>query len=107
MDSIDGFLQELRETPKGRQFLSVKRANLFKQLHEIVFYGKGGYDWETVYHLPLWLRRFVYSEINKAYKAEADAVEQAKSGKSQTISKAANKDGKVRVPDFVVGKPRK
>lgn len=107
MESIDRFLYELRETQEGRQFLSIKRANLFKQLHEIVFYGKGGYDWETVYHLPLWLRRFVYSEINKAYKAEADAVEKAKSGKSQTLSKTNQKDGKVRVPDFVVGKPRK
>lgn len=105
MENIDRFLQELRSTPEGKQLLGVKRANLFKQLHEIVFYGKGGYDWETVYHLPLWLRRFVYSEINKHYKAEADAVEKAKNGKSQTLTKS---DGKVRTPDFVLkGRPRK
>lgn len=105
MQSIDSFLRELRATPEGRQFLSVKRANLFRQLHEIVFYGKGGYDLETVYNMPIWLRRFTYSEINKHYKAESDAVEKAKQGKGQTITKEG---GKVRTPDFVIkGGPRK
>ena len=26
------------------------RPNIFSQIHEIVFHGKGGYDWETVYN---------------------------------------------------------
>lgn len=104
MESIDAFLWELRNSEEGRQFLGVQRAKLFRELHEIVFYGKGGYDWETVYHLPLWLRRFVYSEINKHYKKEAEAIDKAGAGK-QTISKGP-KGPAIRKPDITV-KPRK
>lgn len=104
MESIDAFLWELRNSEEGRQFLGVQRAKLFRELHEIVFYGKGGYDWETVYHLPLWLRRFVYSEINKHYKKEAEAIDKASSNK-QSLSKAP-KGPAIRKPDITV-KPRK
>jgi hypothetical protein len=33
-----------------------------------VFYGKGGYDWETVYNMPLWLRRFTYNKLYEHYQ---------------------------------------
>lgn len=48
---------------------------MFSQIHEIVFYGKGGYDFDTVYNLPIWLRNFIYHELVDAYKAEAEAAE--------------------------------
>lgn len=48
---------------------------MFSQIHEIVFYGKGGYDFNTVYNLPIWLRNFIYHELVEAYKAEAEAAE--------------------------------
>ena len=41
------------------------RKNLFTQIHEIVFHGNGGYDWETVYSWPVWLRKFTFSQIDK------------------------------------------
>ena len=44
------------------------RKNLFKQIHEIVFHGKGGYDWLTIYNMPIWLRKFTFNEINEFYK---------------------------------------
>ena len=43
------------------------RKNLFKQIHEIVFHGKGGYDWETVYHMPIWLRNYTFHELKTFY----------------------------------------
>ncbi len=43
------------------------RLAVFTQIHDIVFYGKGGYDWETVYNMPLWLRRFTYSKLYEHY----------------------------------------
>lgn len=51
-----------------------------------MFYGKGGYDFDTVYNLPIWLRHYIYSEISKAYKAEAEAIEKAQSGGSQSLT---------------------
>lgn len=43
------------------------RVNLFTQIHEIVFYGKGGYDWGTIYNMPIWLRRFTHKQIQDYY----------------------------------------
>jgi hypothetical protein len=43
------------------------RLNLFTQIHEIVFHGKGGYSWETVFDMPIWLRNFTFKKIVEFY----------------------------------------
>jgi hypothetical protein len=74
------------------------RAAIFKQIHQIVFHGKGGYDWHTVYNMPIWLRRFTFIEIQKFYQEEKDSVEnQGKSG-SKTVIGA---DGKIKAPEYL------
>ena len=82
------------------------RVNLFKELHEIVFHGKGGYDYHTLYNMPIWLRRFTFKEIERYFKKEAKAHEDAKSGKNQKTM--VNSDGTVNVPAFAkASKPYK
>lgn len=44
------------------------RLNLFNQIHQIVFFGKGGYDWNTVYNMPIWLRKYTFFELKKYYE---------------------------------------
>jgi hypothetical protein len=39
----------------------------YNQIHEIIFHGKGGYDWNTVYHMPVWLRNYIFSKIKDFY----------------------------------------
>lgn len=74
------------------------RKNLFLHIHQIVFHGKGGYDFGTVYNLPIWLRKFIFNEINNHYKEEAKAIEKAKDGKGkQTL---VTSDGKINAPEF-------
>ena len=46
------------------------RANLFKQIHEIVFHGNGGYDWHTIYNMPIWLRKYTFNEIRNYYEEQ-------------------------------------
>ncbi len=60
----------------------IARANLFTQIHEIVFHGKGGYDWHTIYGMPRWLRQFTFNKIDEFYKKENEEYEKAKSGSS-------------------------
>jgi len=68
------------------------RINLFKQIHEIVFYGRGGYQWEEVYNFPIWLRRlthnFIVEYTEKENEAQKSAASQAKSksGKSSSTT---------------------
>jgi hypothetical protein len=43
------------------------RINLFKTIHEIVFHGGGGYDWHTVYEMPVWLRTFTFNVLKEHF----------------------------------------
>ena len=61
------------------------RTAIFTQIHEIIFYGKGGYDWHTVYNMPIWLRRFTFNQILNHYTKEKEAVENQ--GKNKAIGK--------------------
>ena len=82
------------------------RANLFSMIHQIVFHGKGGYDYDTVYHMPVWLRKFTYHELKKFYDAEAEAASKTTKGKNQ--SNLVNPDGTVNTPAFMeASKPYK
>jgi hypothetical protein len=73
------------------------RVNVFKQIHEILFHGKGGYDYNTIYNMPLWLRKFTFNEIKMFYeKEEAAYKNQQEPGKTSLI----DADGKVNVQQF-------
>lgn len=74
------------------------RAAVFKQIHEICFHGKGGYDWNTIYNMPIWLRKFTFNEIKTFYKDEKDSIEnQSNGGKSKSL---IDPSGKVNTPEF-------
>jgi hypothetical protein len=75
------------------------RVNLFEKIHEIVFFGKGGYDWNTVYNMPIWLRNFTFKKIKEFYDetgSNNDTVE-----KSIAAMKAAGADKKLNPPSYV------
>jgi hypothetical protein len=35
-----------------------------------VFHGKGGYDFGTVYNMPIWLRRVTFKRIAEFYEEQ-------------------------------------
>jgi len=39
-------------------------------LHEIVFHSKGGYDWGTVYNMPIWLRNFTFKKMEEWFEKQ-------------------------------------
>lgn len=71
------------------------------QIFEIVFYGKGGYDYETVYNMPIYLRNFTYRKVVEHYEKEAEAAEKASKGQSLTKSSSP------KIPDAVQKQMRK
>lgn len=71
--------------------------NLFSQIHQIIFHGKGGYDYNTIYNMPIWLRKFTFNEIKKFYEEEKAAAE-GKTPQNQT--NLVGPDGKVNTPAF-------
>ena len=74
------------------------RAAIFTQVHQICFHGQGGYDWNTVYNMPIWLRRFTFNQIQEHYRNENEQMETAKNGgKSKNL---IDPSGKVNTPEF-------
>jgi len=38
-----------------------------------VFHGKGGYDFGTVYNMPIWLRRLTFKRIAEFYEEQNES----------------------------------
>jgi hypothetical protein len=48
---------------------------MFSQIHEIVFNSNGGYDWNIVYHMPIWLRTFTFNKLKEFYDKKQEAID--------------------------------
>ena len=70
------------------------RVQIFKQIHQIVFHGQGGYSWTEVYNMPIWLRKFTFSELQSHYKEKNKPPENLN---SKTL---VDKDVNVNTPAF-------
>ena len=74
---------------------STYRVNIFTQIHEIVFHGKGGYDWHTIYNMPIWLRNFTFNKIKQFYDNEKETIQ----NDTPKVPEAL-KNGKISPPNF-------
>lgn len=74
------------------------RAAVFTQIHEICFHGQGGYDWYTVYDMPIWLRRFTFNKLQDYYKKQEEQIESSKNGGKTSL---VDPSGKVNTPEFL------
>ncbi len=74
------------------------RKNVFTQIHEIVFHGRGGYNWETIYNMPIWLRKFTFHKLNEYYEKEKQAIEQSRKNPNQQT--VIDPSGKITPPQF-------
>ena len=86
------------------------RLSAFNQIHEICFYGQGGYTWETVYEMPLWLRRYTYNNVAKSTKEMHEAMYGKKKGDNQTVidpTKPLNAEQRTKVPAYTVRGPKR
>ena len=80
------------------------RHSVFKQIHEIVFHGKGGYSWNDVYNMPIWLRRFTFKEIQEFYEKEQESYKKATQKGTSTL---IDSSGKVNKPQFANASPKR
>ena len=82
------------------------RAYLFSQIHDILFYGQGGYDYDTVYNMPLWLRRTTFNLMKEHYDKQNEEYE-----KQQNMMKNNGKSNisrpNITPPTYTTKAPRK
>jgi hypothetical protein len=72
------------------------RVSFLTQIHEICFYGQGGYSFPVVYDMPLWLRKFTYAKIKDHYDKQSEIVNKKTSNPNKTD--IIGKDGKINIP---------
>ena len=81
--------------------IALTRASLFSQIHQIIFHGNGGYDWHTVYNMPIWLRRFTFNEIKKHFDEENQSIQKQSNGKTPNTKTVIDSEGKIKLPDLL------
>jgi len=53
------------------------RPILHEQVFDLVYYGKGGFNWTDVYNMPVWLRTFYTKKIVEIHKKRNEEQEKA------------------------------
>ena len=81
------------------------RKNLFTQIHNIVYHGNGGYDFGTVYNMPIWLRKFTFHQIDEFIKEKNKQMAKSQKGKG-TKNLLDSKTGKITAPKFNKSNPK-
>lgn len=69
-----------------------------------MYHGRGGYDWYTIYNMPVWLRNATYKFIEESIDQENKANEKAikSSDSSQVNLDWSNPDKtKVNLPSHI------
>ena len=75
------------------------RVTFLTQIHEICFYGQGGYRWQEVYDMPIWLRKFTYHKIKEHYDKQSKAIKDSKQNNSN-VKTMVGEDGKITSPNI-------
>lgn len=65
-------------------FSGEHRLQLHERLYDLVWAGEGRWDWNTIYNLPIHIRRLWINKINK------DREEKSEQHQQQTKSKTDN-----------------
>jgi len=81
------------------------RLALFNTIHEIVFHGQGGYDWHTIYNMPIWLRTFTYNKMKDYYDNQNTAQKEAEESWTNKNSEAARTA--MSIPDYAKSPPKR
>jgi hypothetical protein len=67
------------------------------EVHELVYFGGGGFIYSDVWNMPIMTRRYHIRKINEYLEKKAEAEEKAMKGNS--VDPRSMKQ--VQVPDFV------
>jgi len=81
--------------------------SLFAIIHEIVFHGKGGYDYDTVYNMPIWLRKFTFHKIKEWYDSEKSTNNDDSWVGNSEAKKVASSNKNINVPTYVTKASKK
>jgi len=82
------------------------RLSVFNQIHEIVFHGKGGYDYNTIYNMPIWLREYTFHKLKDFYNQENKNPNED-SWVQGNVKEEASKNKQIQVPTYITKASKK
>jgi hypothetical protein len=88
------------------QFKKLIRLSVFNQIHEIVFHGKGGYDYNTIYNMPIWLREYTFHKLKDFYNQENKNPNED-SWVQGNVKEEASKNKKIQIPTYITKASKK
>jgi hypothetical protein len=92
----------------GLTFNSVSgfRLSIFNQIHEIVFHGQGGYSYDVIYNMPIWLRNYTFNKL-KEYYHQSKQNPNEDSWTQGHVKEEASQNKKIQVPTYVTKASKK
>jgi hypothetical protein len=80
---------------------------LFSTIHEIVFHGKGGYSYDDIYNMPIWLRKFTFNKIKEFYESQKSTKNEDSWVNNSEAKQEASKNKNIKVPTYVTKASKK
>lgn len=81
--------------PLDQTFFGFKpqdRISLHENIFNLIWHGEGRWDWDTIYNMPLFLRKFYIKQINAILETKQAAnekrLEQQEKMKRRNITKS-------------------
>ena len=82
------------------------RLSVFNQIHEIVFHGQGGYSYDIIYNMPIWLRNYTFYKLKDWYNQKNKNPNEDSWTQGQ-VKEEASQNKKVQVPTYVTKASKK
>ena len=72
-------------------FNPTDRVHLHEAIFRLIWYGEGRWDWDTIYNLPIFIRKFYANHINSILESRAEAAEAAAEKRAELTSKKSSR----------------
>jgi len=64
------------------------RVQLHENIFNLLWHGEGRWDWDTIYNMPIFLRKFYIKQVNAIIQERIDRAKQQQKQKSRTTTKS-------------------
>ncbi len=58
------------------------KLQIYQEIHDLVYYGNGGFIYSEVYQMPIHIRRYHIRQIDVLHKKQNEAMKKAKEGRN-------------------------
>jgi len=60
------------------------KLQVYQEVHDLVYYGNGGFIYSEVYQMPIHLRRYHIKKIDVLHKKQNEEIQKARESTSST-----------------------